>query len=298
MPCSRSPSLSSPPSGIRCSTDYPSVMVLAPPERTLTTPRTAGTALAHFMGASVHLRRLLREPRESLTENPYLASHLQAICHARKACAREDTRQWLSWLSAFGYHGSVEPIDAPFADALRIAVSDARMSDLTVLCRPAIRTERHCAHRCLVALLAQSGRPVLIVSEGRDLALPARRVMIAWANTRESARALNDAAPFLQCADRIEWVTVGLSLAEQHDVERVKDRWAARLGTTGPSCIVTHLPRRRGPVHHTLREHAHQTRAGLIVAGGYGHHWLREWLCGGTTRGLFFETTTPVLFSH
>ena len=35
-----------------------------------------------------------------------------------------------------------------------------------------------------------------------------------------------------------------------------------------------------------------------LVAGGFGHSRLREWVLGGTTRELLQEARIPVLFSH
>jgi nucleotide-binding universal stress UspA family protein len=36
----------------------------------------------------------------------------------------------------------------------------------------------------------------------------------------------------------------------------------------------------------------------LIVMGGYGHSRLREFILGGTTRGMFESLTAPALISH
>jgi nucleotide-binding universal stress UspA family protein len=34
------------------------------------------------------------------------------------------------------------------------------------------------------------------------------------------------------------------------------------------------------------------------VMGGYGHSRLREFILGGTTRGMFESLTAPALISH
>jgi nucleotide-binding universal stress UspA family protein len=47
-----------------------------------------------------------------------------------------------------------------------------------------------------------------------------------------------------------------------------------------------------------LIDHARRSGAQLIVAGGYGHSKVREWVIGGTTRDLFLDAPVPVLFSH
>jgi nucleotide-binding universal stress UspA family protein len=38
--------------------------------------------------------------------------------------------------------------------------------------------------------------------------------------------------------------------------------------------------------------------AGLIVAGGYGHSRMREWILGGVTRDLLTAAPVCVLLSH
>ena len=47
-----------------------------------------------------------------------------------------------------------------------------------------------------------------------------------------------------------------------------------------------------------LLRHAADSGAGLLVAGGFGHSRLREWVLGGTTRELLDALHLPVLFSH
>lgn len=47
-----------------------------------------------------------------------------------------------------------------------------------------------------------------------------------------------------------------------------------------------------------LMKHVKQSGAELLVAGGYGHSRLREWVLGGVTRELLEFTAVPVLFSH
>ena len=45
-------------------------------------------------------------------------------------------------------------------------------------------------------------------------------------------------------------------------------------------------------------DHARQSGADLVVAGGYGQSRVREWLLGGVTRELLLTTPVPVLSSH
>ncbi len=47
-----------------------------------------------------------------------------------------------------------------------------------------------------------------------------------------------------------------------------------------------------------LLSHAFDINADLIVAGGYGHSRLREFVLGRVTRTLMHSSPVPVLMSH
>jgi len=51
-------------------------------------------------------------------------------------------------------------------------------------------------------------------------------------------------------------------------------------------------------VTSTILSYAADSSADMIVMGGYGHSRLREFILGGTTRGIFETMTVPVLMSH
>ncbi len=43
---------------------------------------------------------------------------------------------------------------------------------------------------------------------------------------------------------------------------------------------------------------AGRLKAGLVVAGGYGHGRMREWMLGGVTRSLLTHSDVCVLMAH
>jgi nucleotide-binding universal stress UspA family protein len=51
-------------------------------------------------------------------------------------------------------------------------------------------------------------------------------------------------------------------------------------------------------VTSVILSHAADCSANLIVMGGYGHSRLREFILGGTTRGILSSMTVPVFMSH
>ena len=142
------------------------------------------------------------------------------------------------------------------------------------------------------ALLMEVGRPVLVAPPGVEC-IAAKRVVVAWKDTREARRAVHDALPFLTRADEVHVVVAGPGA----DREGAGDV-AAYLSGHGVT-VTTHLLHKPeiGAADEILR-FAQREDADLVVMGAYGHSRLREWVFGGATRDIL--TTTPVccLMSH
>jgi hypothetical protein len=90
--------------------------------------------------------------------------------------------------------------------ANNLVPSEARAADLIVVGRPADPADLHYAHDPGVTVL-RAGRPVLFVPDAIE-SLHARRVVIAWKDSRESRRAVRDALPLLRDAKDVVIVEV------------------------------------------------------------------------------------------
>jgi nucleotide-binding universal stress UspA family protein len=145
-------------------------------------------------------------------------------------------------------------------------------------------------------LILKAGRPVLVAPpQGGELA--ARAVVIAWKDTREARRALADSLPILKCADEVLLLEVcakgeAADIAPHHGAVL---EHLARHGVTARSKIVPGEP---AFAADTLQGEATALGADLIVAGGYGHSRLGEWVMGGVTADLLADPQRFVLFSH
>jgi nucleotide-binding universal stress UspA family protein len=145
-------------------------------------------------------------------------------------------------------------------------------------------------------LVVKSGRPVL-VAPPEDGKFSGEAVVVAWKDTREARRAVADALPFLQMAREVVVQEVcakdGFADAEVHTssvVENLKRHGVAARAK------VTIAPAERTAVE--LNVTADAIGADLIVAGGYGHSRLGEWVFGGVTHSLLHEPERFVLLSH
>jgi nucleotide-binding universal stress UspA family protein len=145
------------------------------------------------------------------------------------------------------------------------------------------------------AALFGSGRLVILVPQGYTAAAKLDMVLIAWDETAPAARALADALPLLERADRVELVTV------------MEPRRGS--GDQPPERIIELLARHRikaqfrslansGGVAGTLFSQAASIQADLLVMGGYGHSRLRELVLGGTTRTMLMSMTIPTFMAH
>jgi nucleotide-binding universal stress UspA family protein len=145
-------------------------------------------------------------------------------------------------------------------------------------------------------LILGAGRPVLMMPEAAE-AVTFRRVMVAWKNVREARRAVADALPFLHRATSI----VVAQSREQQSADAAEESLAsllAFLSSHGISAISTVLHDDVKGTASQLLDCARNNNIDLIVAGGYGHSRLREWILGGVTQQFLQQSPVCCLFSH
>jgi nucleotide-binding universal stress UspA family protein len=232
----------------------------------------------------------------------------QADIERREVAAERVTK-------AAALQGLTIPFAATTGDPLRGSLRHARNSDLVVLAQ---RTaDDGTAAGFAPGLLVRTGRPLLFVPSVDTLPTEAdgslrcgRRVIVAWAPTRESTRALHDALPLLAKAERVELVRLARpdDETEGEPMEAVRDHLLRHgVKATLQPIVRKSAPLETGlgtgwtpdvPVAEALLSHAADTDADLIVMGGYGHARAWELVLGGVTRTMLASMTVPVLMSH
>jgi nucleotide-binding universal stress UspA family protein len=172
---------------------------------------------------------------------------------------------------------------------------EARAADLLIIGRDRVAGDPYFSLNPGNTIL-RAGRPVLVVPDGID-ALAAKRVVVAWKDTRESRRAVSDALPFLRRADAVLLVEICEFGAEVQSEQRMSDvgNYLARHQVTVAAKAFLHTER---PVAEELLRFAGDEGADLIVSGAYGHSRLGEWIFGGVTRDLLAASPICCLFSH
>lgn len=174
------------------------------------------------------------------------------------------------------------------------AAEQARSADI-VLVSVVAGTLPTSSRRFVGDLIMRAGRPILLVPDSID-ALTVNRIVVAWKDTREARRAVTDALPLLKLATEVVVIEVatndGFSSAEARCTDLVA--WLGRHKVKAAVMPVVSS----GNDAATLRNFVESQRADLVVAGGYGHSRLREWVLGGVTREFLLHADRCMLISH
>lgn len=146
-------------------------------------------------------------------------------------------------------------------------------------------------------VIADAGRPVLVVPSIGHYAELGRRVVIAWSGSREAARALNDALPLLQRAEKVTVLSLQLpSEGASHGgfppVNVVEHLRAHGIEATYERTVVGDLD-----VVDQVLNRACDEGADLTVMGAYGLRGGAGVKRSETTRALLETMTTPALLS-
>ena len=179
--------------------------------------------------------------------------------------------------------------------ATRAVTEMSRLYDLNIVAQPD-RSSPSATDFLSEAVLFGSGRPVLMVPYITHAPIKTDRVLICWDGGIPAARAVHDAMPFLRKAATIDVVVV--NERENDDSEVSSTALIAHLArrdlTATPYRFTADAPN----IHNAILSLAADNNTDLIVMGGYGHSRLREFILGGTTRGMFESLTAPALISH
>jgi nucleotide-binding universal stress UspA family protein len=141
-----------------------------------------------------------------------------------------------------------------------------------------------------------AGRPVLLVPYIQKDVLKLDRVLICWDGSRQAARAIGDAMPFLARAKTIDVVIVASGREKSDEIPGVD--MGEHLARHGLKVEVKRIVSTDVDVPNTIMSHAADSSADFIVMGGFGHSRLREFILGGATRGILAAMTLPTLMSH
>jgi nucleotide-binding universal stress UspA family protein len=191
-------------------------------------------------------------------------------------------------------HDATSTFDVSYA-ATRTVTAMARLHDLNILAQPD-RSNPSQTDFLSDAVLFGSGRPMLMIPYIHRGPFKPDRVLICWDGGTPAARAVHDAMPFLRKATTIDVVTINENKDAASEVSSTA--LIAHLARHDLSARAHRITANTSNIHNAILSLAADNDTGLIVMGGYGHSRLREFILGGTTRGMLESLTVPALISH
>jgi nucleotide-binding universal stress UspA family protein len=146
-------------------------------------------------------------------------------------------------------------------------------------------------------LAMTAGRPVLVIPNAGTFDEIGKRVLVCWNASREAARAVQDAMPMLEAAEKVTILAVNPTKQGDHGDIPCADI-ALHLARHGIKAEATSTSADGIGVADAILARASDLGADLIVTGAYGHSRTREWVFGGVTESLMRNMTVPALMSH
>jgi len=211
--------------------------------------------------------------------------------------ATELGQRYASRCLAEGVSAEWRSLESFTGDSALSSLSSARCADLVV----AVQSDpdgQSISSTNLESLLYEAGRPVLFIPYAAPTNGTFRKILVAWNGSREAARAVFDALPFIMDADEIEVLVVDAEDNAAQDPNEAGAEIAASLARHGVHVTVASQRSAGLAVGTVLENHAVETKPDLSVMGAYSHSWLREFLFGGVTRTLLQSMPVPTFMSR
>jgi nucleotide-binding universal stress UspA family protein len=222
---------------------------------------------------AVELKRPEERNDRILAELDKLGEHFRDVAHR--------TLRDVEWRGSFHFPREV-------------IAAEARAADLVVISPGSLPGDIYRTYDP-GTIIVSAGRPVLVIPDGVGR-VDARRILIAWKDTREARRAVSDALPLLKRAKNVALAIAHPEQTKDTDLQLADIiHYLSRHGISVNEQIGTVADEYAGPI---LLQMAEQNKADLIVCGGYGRTRFSEWIFGGVTRHLLMASTIPCLFSN
>ena len=196
---------------------------------------------------------------------------------------------------AAGISYNCRAVCGAFAETTSIISASARLHDLTIVTEPDPERNTH-DNDIPQEILFEAGGPVLFMPRTFQGTFAASRIGICWDGSRQAARAVRDAMPFLVHANVSKVIT--LNEPSESPIRASSAQLVARLASDGMPAKAITLTAARSDIQATILSVAADEGLDLLVMGGYGHSRLQERVLGGVTRDMLSCMTVPVLMSH
>jgi nucleotide-binding universal stress UspA family protein len=247
---------------------------------------------AHLVGLSF----VIRPELPGYIRSAEIAEMLAQRSREAEDRVKASREMFLDRISKLGISGECRVVEGEVED---LAAVHGRYADLLTVGQADVSApDASTAMEDVKSVIFAAGRPLLFVPYAGKVKTLGKHVFVAWNASREATRAVTDALPLLQRADRVT-VMVVRPRADLHAHGEIPGAdLAAYLARHGVKVEVMAEEGEGIDVGDLILSRVADLGCDLIVMGAYSHSRLREWILGGATRTILESMTVPVLMSH
>lgn len=200
-------------------------------------------------------------------------------------------------LRAISPSSELRRFDVYAHEQARIASREARTADVFLALRLSDLDKTVELHDVVEEVLFESGRHLFLVADQKTFGQGFGHAVIAWNRSREAARAVAEALPYLARSRAVTVIVIDRS-AEAELPAKQGEELVEYLRQHGINASI-HVTKGRGlDTSSALLQEITDQKADLVVIGGYGHSRLREWLLGGVTYNLLRRSPVSLIIAH
>lgn len=181
---------------------------------------------------------------------------------------------------------------------LDFIIKNARYTDIMIAPAEYSHFGDQASHHLCNYFATNLGRPLLIIPDVNKAFNFPKKIIIAWNESHESARAVHDAIPILKQAQQIQIISVAKNTKDENENRIRGEQLQSHLNHHQIDTELITLTRISNSVGITIKEYAIKYNADLIVMGAYGQSRLKEIFLGGSTKYLIENSTLPLFTSN
>ena len=173
-----------------------------------------------------------------------------------------------------------------------VVATRGRVYDIVAVGRP-VKDAALPSPITLEAALLDTGRPILVAPPVAGDGF-GKSIAIAWEGSPEAARAIADAIPLLEKADKVTVLSAKAAQVSPIDADDLR----RRLAWHGVACEIQGFEAAASELGAAFLEQSAKAGADLLIKGAYSQSRLRQLILGGRTRHILAHAEIPVLLSH
>ena len=173
-----------------------------------------------------------------------------------------------------------------------VVATRGRIYDIVAVGRP-VKEAALPSPITLEAALLDTGRPILVAPPDAGDSF-GKSIAIAWEGSPEAARAIADAIPLLEKADKVTVLSAKAAQVSPIDADDLRHR----LAWHGVDCEIQSFESAASELGAAFLQQSSKAGADLLIKGAYSQSRLRQLILGGRTRHILAHAEIPVLLSH